>query len=212
MADNQTPLAPTILKKPYIEPPTRTTSVDLEAWNSSRIRQFDVETGLTPPFPHGARVTDGTVIRGNRSVASIDDIYFEPTFISKDFQTALRLLKEGVRLINLALDDYRAERYLESDERIHHLQQMLPELFCCRKLGEGFESIINSVQNALLNNRGQMLNEAQLLALREILSLIRNEPFMNFERAIDYVMTFEEQDFNVDPVGFELLTEIIDEL
>ena len=81
-------------------------------------------------------------------------------------------------------------------------------MFCCRTISGSYEAVMATVINAFSNNRGQPLNEHKLLALKEILSAIRNEPFMNMDKAIDVIMEFESHDFAVEPIGLDLIMDL----
>lgn len=195
--------------KPYTE---AVTTVNFEKYNKKAIDQFDAETNLTPipNKPSSAEKSEkGRAIKNK--VQSIDEIYFEPEFTSTEFRTALRLLAKAISYSQISLSEFREGNFIGSDDAVHHIQSLLPELFCCRNLSESFGAIINSIQNALLNNRGHQLSEEKLLGVNEILIAVRNAPFMTYEKAIDVIMVFEDYDFIVEPTGFDFLTEFLND-
>ena len=196
-------------KSAYVESLTTT---NLDQYNKLQIERFDIEAEGTPVT---AKTLAYEPVLTAQSIGiaktSIDEIYFEPTFTSLELQTALRLLAAALTLCDTAITEIRAERPIASDDAVTHIYSLLPELFCCRGLSESFAAILNSIHSAFLNNRGMPLPETKLLALREIISAIRNEPFMNFDKAVDRIMVFEDKDFEVEAIGMDLLAEFLND-
>jgi hypothetical protein len=193
------------------------TAFDFESYKRKAVEEFDasvfdINKNITPISGKPSAVENsGRIVTGKTKARSIDEIYFEPDFTSAQFGTALKLLAGAINYCKLSIAEHRQDNLIASDDAIHHVQALLPELFSCRNLSESFGAIINSIQNALINNRGQMLSERKLLALNEILTVVRNEPFMKFDKAVDVIMAFEDCDFTVEPMGFDFLTELFDE-
>lgn len=144
---------------------------------------------------------------------SIRDLYFND-FISPELRTAVKLLEDSQKYVTQALEYVKAKQLKDSDEYIMEFKQSLPELFCCRNISESFGAIINSIQNALSNMKGQPLSEPKVIALSNIITGLLREPAMSFEKAVDYISDFEDADFEVESVGLEgllMLLEITDE-
>ena len=191
------------------------TASNLTIYNEKIIENFDNENleATVTPIPKSSLSKNSYKQSDDfkNRTENIDEIYFEPEFSSSEFQTALRLLGKAVRFCELALFEFRKDNFIASDKAIIQLQLLLPELFCCRELSESFGAIINSVQNALSNNRGQPLSESKILALQKILTYVRNEPFMRFDKSVELIIDFEDNDFNVEPMGFDSLVELLNE-
>lgn len=190
------------------------TPLSIDSLNKKIVENFDNEiyadsSNVTPILNKQIIIEKLGQFSGKRKKVQIDKLYFESDFSSTEFRTALKLLAQAISYCEEAIDEFRQENFIASDDAVHHIQALMPELFCCRNLSESFGAIINSIQNALANNRGQQLNEQKLLALKEILNIVRDQPFIKFDNALDAIMIFEDNDFIVEPAGFEFLTEFL---
>lgn len=146
------------------------------------------------------------------SALSVDDIYPDKAMIGSDLSTALRLLAEAAGLINDAIDRQRSGDRVQADDAMQQLQVLLPELFFCRSLGDGFGAVINSLFHGMRNLGGAPLSQEQMLAIRGALMTIRNEPFLRFENAIDQVRELGLLFANMMPSGMEIIDKALDEL
>lgn len=187
-------------------------STDFQKINQQKIKDFEKENELilfqnVKPIDEIQKKVDSK----KPIFAKIEDIYFQPEFTSEEFQTTFRLLAEAERYSKRAKELFEKGDLIGSDDAIHHLQALLPELFCCRDLSKSLGSIVNAIQNALLNNKGLPLPKKKIVALQKIISELRNQPFMKFDKAIDLIMDFEDAEFIIQPLGFEYLAEILDE-
>lgn len=181
----------------------------LESFNLRKIREFDAEAVVTSIKPELFAYKPPHI--QDKSATSIDDLYIRPEFTSAELQTSLRLLADCVRLVEFSIGELHSGRPITSDEAVLNIQSLLPELFACRGLGDSFGALINCIQNALINHHGMPLTEAQLVALREILTTTRNEPFMRFEKAVEVILAFETEEFVVEPESLQFLTNFFDE-
>lgn len=105
--------------------------------------------------------------------------------------TALHLLEEGLTHINVATNMLIEGDLVSSDDAIQRFQALLPELFCCRTLGDGFGAIVNAIFQSLKNLEGIPANIEQLGVIRNITNRILTEPFISFEEAVDEIILFE---------------------
>lgn len=87
------------------------------------------------------------------------------------------------------------------------MQALLSELFCCRSIGDGFGHIVASVMHALQNTQGIPLAENQVIAINRVFFSLHQEPFINFERAIDITDILEDVDLNILPTGLDFLAD-----
>jgi hypothetical protein len=100
---------------------------------------------------------------------------------------------------------------MRADDAMMHVQVLMPELFSCRAVGEGFAAIVNAVQSSFENLHGQPLNLGQAQAIRSALLAIRNEPRLVFERSTILIAAMEAVDLSVDPASVEGLAEWLSE-
>lgn len=201
MSVNETPLPEPARSKAFDA--TRA----LEQLNLSQVKRFDDASRDTPQLFGYIKDIDQSTGRET----SIDELYSNPEFTSRELQIALRLLGESISLSTLALDELRSGDRLASHEATLSLQSRLPELFACRGLGDGYGAIVNSIQLALINRRGQPLDENQLNSLRNLLKELRAQPFIRFDKARKLIKEFELHDFIVEPVTLQFLSNFFDE-
>ena len=150
--------------------------------------------------------TDQTHIRDSRAdKLSVEDLYPEPTLIGQDLSTAIQLLTEAVELINNAIEHERRNEQLHADDAMQRMQMVLPELFFCRSLGDGFGAIINGLFHALKNHGGSPLTEDQMMSIRSSLMTLQNEPFLEFAVAMEQIGSLQSLGFSVVPMGMEVI-------
>jgi hypothetical protein len=132
--------------------------------------------------------------------------------MAPELGTGLRLLAEGIDYSEGALRAYEDDDTILADDSMLKLQALLPELFCCRGLGDGFGLVINAITSALQGLDGLPPNALQVQGLTNALKLIRRMPFLDTEAATDGIMKLEELGLCVDPPGFEeFMSGIFDE-
>jgi len=91
------------------------------------------------------------------------------------------------------------------------LQVLLPELFCCREIGDGFGAIVNALKYSFANASGNLFTRGQLETIVRVLSTLSNEPFLRFETAVDLISDLEDSGLDVDPpVIAELLANDVE--
>jgi hypothetical protein len=74
---------------------------------------------------------------------SQNDLYPVRQSFSPEHITALRLLAVAIGRCQRSID--ATDDPMTADVEIQKLQMSLPELFCCRALGDGFGTIVNAV-------------------------------------------------------------------
>lgn len=123
---------------------------------------------------------------------------------------AIELLIEGCQRLELALSAARIGDAIAADDEVQQLGALLPELFCCRQLGDGFGTVINSLQIALSNQHGNPLTERQISAALRAVRRIRNAPYLTFDQAVDAVIEMEDSGLFVDPANLSELVALAD--
>jgi len=143
---------------------------------------------------------------------TIDDIYHSPESVGSPYlSTALRLMSTALKDIDSAIELLGEGDRIGSDDSMQHYQVLLPELFACRSIGEGFGLIVSSLQNAVRSLHGQPLDERQIRSVRSVIVALRSEPFMSFDAALAYVSRLEQANLSVDPPNFEYLADLLSE-
>jgi hypothetical protein len=141
---------------------------------------------------------------------SIDELYSALEEITPEMASALRLLAEGVKHVETALGAAKVGEFRIADDALNHLQVLMPELFCCRAIGDSYGTVINSLMNALRNRAGA-LNAIQIETIYLTMRELRDEPVMRYEKALDLVDRLEDHDLNLDPPGFEKVVALLDD-
>lgn len=145
---------------------------------------------------------------------STEQLYYNRQAVSQELSLALHLLGKCSSHARVALAemDRAAGRYtLDADVQIQQIQAVLPDLYACRELGDGFAGIVIGLQFAFDNLQGNPLTREQVHALASLLEKLHDEPFISHSRAMDYLIKFEEAGFNSEPVALEELLNIFDE-
>lgn len=119
-------------------------------------------------------------------------------YSSRIFSNAIKNLENAIGYIDEALDAEKQARYVAADDAMLHFEGLLPHLFCCRSLGDGFGIIINSITIAIQNRRGEPLERNQIKKIRHSIELLKREPFLSIENAIIEVTRLEETGLNPD--------------
>jgi hypothetical protein len=143
---------------------------------------------------------------------AIEDIYHSPESIGSPYLgSAWRLMSIALANVDSALELLGDGDRIGGDDAMQHYEVLLPELFACRSIGDGFGLIVSSLQNAVTRLRGRAMEEQQIRAVRSVLIALRSEPFMTFDAALTHVSRLEQVNLNVNPPNFEFLAELLSE-
>jgi hypothetical protein len=194
----------------HVMPPSET--ADARAWPPSGAKAGAADM-ICRDIPQESRLYWTAHVSTHRTsaftqpaqAASIDELFgnLENTHHLK---RALELLGESITLVEsaLALD---VTEPVACDDQMQLFYALLPALFCCRSLGDGFGSIINGIQQAVANQKGFPMDRKQMGVLRSVLRSIRQGPFISHRDAVEIVMSLEDTGLMVDPPA---LAEIAD--
>lgn len=138
-------------------------------------------------------------IEHNRAVRlSQRDLYPARQAFSPEHIVALRLLGLAIGRCRRAIDVH-PEDFMAADVEIQKIQMSLPELFCCRTLGDGFGTIVNALICAFHNTDGNLLAPNQIRILEKVFTELRDKPFLSVTEADDMVEQLESNAFNPYP-------------
>ena len=126
-------------------------------------------------------------------------------------RNALRLLSIAIRNVDTALELLADGDKAGADGAMQHYQVLLPELFACRSIGEGFGLLVSSLQNAATRLGGHAMEERQVRAVRSALAALRSDTIMTFDAAMEHVSSLEDANLNVNPPKFEYLADLLSE-
>jgi hypothetical protein len=136
---------------------------------------------------------------------AIDALYV-PGTLSK-MVTALGLLGEMSSILNEAR---ASSNRMEADRLMQRAQPILPKLFECRSVGDGFGSIVNALHIAFRNLNGKPLTAEQVNVIWRVIRELRKYPAMPLETGVAKIEELEESGLPVDPPELAALLEAIE--
>lgn len=160
---------------------------------------------------HTAIETAADIGRISSKKIDISELYPLSSELRPELSTAFALLDEGLHDVSVAIEMQNIGDMISSDDAINRLQALLPELFCCRSLGDGFGSIISAIYQSITNMHGNPLNAKQLSALQVVLKRVQSEPFLEFNEAVDEIMALEDAGFEVEPSYYAYAADMLDD-
>jgi hypothetical protein len=175
------------------------------------LTSHDLRTTAANHVPTENDITrDTAVVQPKTSQASMEDLYPLSSQMRPELARAWSLLDEGLAYIGNAIKSLQEhDDVMASDDAIMNFQALLPELFFCRTIGEGFTTIITSVNHAIVNFDGAPLTIPQLKSLNAIIRRLRTEIYISDDEANDEVIKLQEIGFRVDPKYISSLVEIL---
>ena len=161
------------------------------------------EGGRANITPHELGLVTGTM--------SMSDIYPAMEVASPELSSAMRVLPKAIEWADVANEALGAGELIRSDDAMIHLHSLVPELYCCRKLGDGFGAVVGAVWNSFDGQRGVPMDRSQIQSIRLALSGIQAQPNLTFERALDLISDLERAGLDIHPAGFEALAQLLNE-
>lgn len=142
---------------------------------------------------------------------SVEQLYPNHPGLRHELRVAPVLLNEVIDKLKSALDYLHAGDPISADDRVQQVQALLPELFCCRGLGDGFGIIIDVAHHALLSRAGEPLRVDQITCLTVAMAKLLREPFLSDDVATELVMKLEDTGLNTSPGYLNYLADILDD-
>jgi hypothetical protein len=99
--------------------------------------------------------------------------------------------------------------HISADDAVQRFQALLPELFCCRSLGDSFATIINALFHGLKNLNGLPVSETQIVQILTSIRVLRRRPFLEYPEALAVVARLEAMNLRVDPPGLVTIQEVL---
>jgi DNA-binding FadR family transcriptional regulator len=172
---------------------------------------------LSPSGP--VRIADKTVRIADKDESrlypsgslSTGDLYPLRDALSGVISKVFDLLAQARQRIDRSVAALRQGDHIGSDDEINRLQALLPELFCCRSIGDGFGEVVTAIHYAITNMDGAPLDERQLLAVGRLFRRVETEPFVNADEAVNEIMLLEDAGLIVEPRSFAELSELFGE-
>lgn len=149
----------------------------------------------------------GTELRANavgvRPALTQRELYPVREAFTTEHITALRLLSVAIKRCERAMYATSADDLVGTDTEIQKIQVLLPELFCCRTLGDGFGSVVSAIICSFESLNGNFPNPAQIRALNTVFCVLSDKPFLSVDEADEQIELLEVAELN--PYPSELL-------
>ena len=149
--------------------------------------------------------------KSERTYIGIEEIYPASKDVRPELGTAINLLNEATVYADSALEFLDNDAPMRSDDSLMKAHAVLPELFCCRSIGDGFANVIISLFHAIANANGNVLNRDQIFVIRKCLYRLKSEPFLSFEDSLGLVTHLEDNGLSIEPEYYEGISERLDE-
>lgn len=140
---------------------------------------------------------------------SSSDLYSDAEVASFEVTQAMSLLREGAQCLDDAENALYIGAVLESDMAVERFFALLPELFCCRGIGDGYAAVVQAMHYSLYNNKGMPIDLARIRALKGCVRSLLSGVFVAFDRALNFIHSLESAGFNVEPDILEVVSEIL---
>jgi hypothetical protein len=134
-----------------------------------------------------------------------EDLYPDQSVRSRALNTALSLLGESDQFLMSAVKALRERDGFGADDFVNKFIALLPELFSCREIGDGFALSVTCVFYGLQNLEGVPANEKQLLAIASVIRSLRHNIFCTIDLAVSLLDSLEKEGLDLNA---PLLTEV----
>ena len=120
---------------------------------------------------------------------------------------AIRLFEEARRDVEEALQHLDGGDTLGADDALMRFRALLPELFACRELGDGFAMVIGALIVAFHRHATESMTEPEIRAVRGALAQAQREPYMVEEVGSNTVDALEDAGLQVRLSGLDRLLD-----
>jgi hypothetical protein len=171
--------------------------------DSQTARVADTPTSLPPAqsrsvlvMSHASGLTGAasgvsTGVEGRRAptgeLISMDILYQAREAGSKHFGRAMELLARAVDHLSEARRAGEDGDEIASLTEILQFEALLPDLFACRAIGDGFANVVNSVHLGIANLDGDPLKAVQITAIWRIFRELAIAPYLSFSDSIKII-------------------------
>jgi hypothetical protein len=109
---------------------------------------------------------------------------------------ALELLQDACTEMTKAKN---CDNSADADRCVQRVQALLPRLFACRSISDGFGIVIVSLHFSFLNLRGQGLSRDQVLLVWRLLKELRQSPILAPDQGVERSELLESVGLRIDP-------------
>lgn len=152
-----------------------------------------------------SEAADETRVRPQLEPASLQEIYRESVAGRSALGRAISLINQAVVHLEQGQEAARQDDHLILDNEMMLLRPVVDELFCCRRVGDGFGMAVNAARIAVHHLDGSLPTEAQVGALRLHFERLRSTVNPTAYDASLLVERLAESGLQVEPPGLENL-------
>lgn len=134
---------------------------------------------------------------------TFDDLFPVKELVDPSLLVAQRLLAELVETVERAIRLEVSAEVIQADDQVHKVRVIFGELFCLRKISDGFGALVNALEISLANQSQQPLNLKQLQAISRSLKSLKAYPFLNYELALKQIRELRSAGLNTTPTALE---------
>jgi hypothetical protein len=163
-------------------------------WQGTAYRGYATGREHTPRV-RGQR-TEGSVAL---APISIDKLYYADEGSRPELIRALNLMADGIKALEQSKCTIQDGNLMLADQYLLGFQSLLPDLFKCRKIGDGFANIINAIHFAFVNRKGKPLSFEETNLVWRVMKELRNAPFLSFETSLEFVSQLKRKGLLVFP-------------
>jgi hypothetical protein len=169
-------------------------------FDASHKKPPETVTTIGTPADEALDLTIAEKTKSSGVGLSQSDLYPARQAFSREHITALRLLTIATGRSKRALDELAANNVLAADAEIQKIQVLLPELFCCRTLGDGFGTIVNAFMSAFETLAGNTPDVPQIRKMNQVFQLLKERPFLSADEADEQIEKLESVGLNPYPI------------
>lgn len=152
-------------------------------------------------------IQDDTARAGEVSAA--EDLYPDLHQSGTVLSFALALLREADSIMREATAAVDEGDRVSADDAVQRLSALLPELFCCRSLGDSFATVVMSLFHGLAGLHGIPPTAEQISAVADCTRRLRREPFLSYGDALILVSRLENSKLTVEPPTLAMVGEAL---
>lgn len=166
-----------------------------------RSEESQAESVTSSGSASGAEPPKTAQMSALEALIPFDQLYQAQELGTKEFVAATRLLSEAAGLLSEAKTAAERSEDVTADNCMIHFEQLLPSLFACRKVGDGFANVTNAVQLALAKRNGLPLEKNQILVLWRTFRQLASGPFLSFDDSISLIDDLDQANlWTTDPM------------
>lgn len=152
-------------------------------------------------------------VSGRNALAptTVSDLYPEKSATSLEMSSAIQLLTEAQGLADRAYSAVQLQEIMAADDLMLQIHALLPELFACRHLGDGFGTLVLGLHYSIENSDGKPLALEQIGMIRKCVRKLLEQPLISSSAALELFDLLEGAELDPLPHALDPVTDIVAE-